>query len=64
MPPQSTPPEPLLTVRATVVLLLAVLVSGVVGGLTFLVHGSVPMAVLAGLAAMGATTVSVPPLIR
>ncbi len=64
MPPPSTSTDPLLTVRAAVVLLLAVIAGVVVGALTYLVQDSVPAALLAGLAALGATLVSAPALIR
>lgn len=64
MPPPSTSTDPLLTVRAAVVLLLAVIVGVAVGVLTYLVQDSVPAGLLAGLAAIGATTVSAATLIR
>jgi hypothetical protein len=41
-------PEPLLTVRAAVVLLLALIAGGVAGVLGYLVHRSFPDAVLVG----------------
>jgi hypothetical protein len=52
MPP---PPDPLLTVRAALVLLTAIVVGLVAGGLGYLAHHDVPTAVLvAGAAAGGA----------
>ncbi len=47
--------EPLLTLHAAVVLLSAVLIVLVVGGLTFLSTESIPTAGLAGLSAGGAS---------
>ena len=48
-----SPPDPLLTVRAAVILLLSLLVGVAAGGLTYLVRRSLPEAVLAGGAATG-----------
>jgi hypothetical protein len=48
------PPSGLLTLRSAVILLLALLAAGAAAGLTWLSHGSVPEAALAGLAALGA----------
>ena len=53
-PPPESEPTPLLTVRATVILLLAVLVGITAGVLTYLAQRSVPGAVLAGGGATGA----------
>ncbi len=51
----STPdPGPLLTVRASVVLLLALVVGVLAGGLAYLAQRSVPAAVLVGGGAAGA----------
>jgi hypothetical protein len=50
---------PFLTIHTAVVLLIAVVIGLIVGGLTFLSGGAVAAAVLAGLAAAG---VSVPGL--
>jgi hypothetical protein len=44
----STPPDPLLTVRATVVLLAALLVGLLAGVLSYLASPNVPTAVLVG----------------
>jgi hypothetical protein len=52
-------PAPFLTIHTAVVLLIAVVIGLVVGGLTFLSGGAVAAAVLAGLTAAG---VSVPVL--
>ncbi|MEV7691354.1 hypothetical protein [Streptomyces bungoensis] len=52
-------PAPFLTIHTAVVLLIAVVIGLVVGGLTFLSGGAVAAAVLAGLTAVG---VSVPVL--
>jgi uncharacterized membrane protein YccC len=52
-------PAPFLTIHTAVVLLIAVVIGLVVGGLTFLSGGAVATAVLAGLTAAG---VSVPVL--
>ncbi|AEY85287.1 hypothetical protein SHJG_0005 [Streptomyces hygroscopicus subsp. jinggangensis 5008] len=59
--PVPTPqgPAPFLTIHTAVVLLIAVVIGLVVGGLTFLSGGAVAAAVLAGLTAAG---VSVPVL--
>lgn len=59
--PVPTPqrPAPFLTIHTAVVLLIAVVIGLIVGGLTFLSGGAVAAAVLAGLAAAG---VSVPGL--
>lgn len=46
-------PDPLLTVRATVILLLALIVGAAAGGLTYLAHRSLPGAVLVGGSATG-----------
>jgi len=53
--PQS-PPDPLLTVRAAVILLMALIVGGFAGALAYLAHRSFPDAVLAGGSAMGGAT--------
>ena len=47
------PPSPLLTVRAAVVLLTALVVSLVAGGLGYLAHHDVATGVLIGGGAMG-----------
>lgn len=60
----SEPNEPLLSVRAAVVLLLAVLVGIGAGGLTVLSGQPVAAGVLAGLFAAGATLLGAPRLIR
>jgi hypothetical protein len=52
-------PAPFLTIHTAVVLLIAVVIGLVVGGLTFLSGGAVAAAVLAGLTAAG---VSIPVL--
>ncbi|MFC8393109.1 MULTISPECIES: hypothetical protein [Streptomyces] len=52
-------PAPFLTIHTAVVLLIAVVIGLIVGGLTFLSGGAVAAAVLAGLTAAG---VSVPGL--
>ncbi|MDG9711404.1 hypothetical protein [Streptomyces sp. DH10] len=52
-------PAPFLTIHTTIVLLIAVVIGLIVGGLTFLSGGAVAAAVLAGLTAAG---VSVPVL--
>ncbi|KUF19259.1 MULTISPECIES: hypothetical protein [Streptomyces] len=59
--PVPTPqgPAPFLTIHTAVVLLIAVVIGLVVGGLTFLSGGAVAAAVLAGLTAAG---VSIPVL--
>ncbi|MET4662931.1 putative membrane protein YccC [Streptomyces sp. PvP037] len=59
--PVPTPqgPAPFLTIHTAVVLLIAVVIGLIVGGLTFLSGGAVAAAVLAGLTAAG---VSVPGL--
>lgn len=59
--PVPTPqgPAPFLTIHTAVVLLIAVVIGLVVGGLTFLSGGSVAAAVLAGLTAAG---ISIPVL--
>lgn len=58
--PVPPPPEPpFISVHTAIVLLAAVLIGLIVGGLTFLSDFSSPGAVLAGL---GATGVSVPAL--
>ncbi|MDW4903215.1 hypothetical protein RB625_32910 [Streptomyces californicus] len=53
--PVPTPqgPAPFLTIHTAVVLLIAVVIGLVVGGLTFLSGGAVAAAVLAGLTAAG-----------
>jgi len=48
-----SPPSPLLTVRAAVVLLLALMVGVLTGGLSYLADHSVPAAVLWGGGAAG-----------
>ena len=53
-PPPANEPMPLLTVRAAVILLLALLVGITAGLLTYLADSSVPGAVLAGGGATGA----------
>lgn len=59
-PPQAqSEPDPLLTLRTTVILLTAAFIGLVVGGLTFLSTRSTAGAVLAGLTGFG---VSVPVL--
>jgi hypothetical protein len=50
------PPEPLLTVRAALVLLLAVVIGLLAGGLSYLADNSVPSAILRGGAASAAAT--------
>jgi uncharacterized membrane protein YgaE (UPF0421/DUF939 family) len=45
---------PFLTVHTAVVLVIAVVIGAIVGGLAFLSTGGVPAAVLAGLTATGA----------
>ncbi|MET9372256.1 hypothetical protein ABZY00_31070 [Streptomyces griseoflavus] len=59
--PVPTPqgPAPFLTIHTAVVLLIAVVIGLVVGGLTFLSGGAVAAAVLAGLTTAG---VSIPVL--
>lgn len=59
--PVPTPqgPAPFLTIHTAVVLLIAVVIGLIVGGLTFLSGGAVAAAVLAGLTAVG---VSIPVL--
>ncbi|MFE6200946.1 hypothetical protein [Streptomyces sp. NPDC057838] len=59
--PVPTPqgPAPFLTIHTAVVLLIAVVIGLVVGGLTFLSGGAVAAAVLAGLTAAG---ISIPVL--
>ncbi|MER6431918.1 hypothetical protein ABT272_29955 [Streptomyces sp900105245] len=57
--PMPQGPAPFLTIHTAVVLLIAVVIGLVVGGLTFLSGGAVAAAVLAGLTATG---VSVPVL--
>ncbi|MEV7130968.1 hypothetical protein [Streptomyces sp. NPDC093260] len=52
-------PAPFLTIHTAVVLLIAVVIGLIVGGLTFLSGGAVAAAVLAGLTAAG---VSIPVL--
>jgi uncharacterized membrane protein YccC len=52
-------PAPFLTIHTAVVLLIAVVIGLVVGGLTFLSGGAVAAAVLAGLTTAG---VSIPVL--
>ncbi|MEV5645615.1 hypothetical protein AB0L67_36720 [Streptomyces flaveolus] len=52
-------PTPFLTIHTAVVLLIAVVIGLIVGGLTLLSSGAVAAAVLAGLTAAG---VSVPAL--
>ncbi|MBD0671650.1 hypothetical protein BU198_13305 [Streptomyces sp. CBMA156] len=59
-----TAPAPLLTVRTTVVLLTAVVIGLVTGGLSFLGDGSVADSVLAGLTASGASVPALHKLIR
>ena len=49
----STPPGPLLTVRAALVLLMAIVVGLVAGGLAYLADHDIPTAVLVGGAAAG-----------
>ncbi len=49
-----SPPDPLLTVRAAVVLLLALVVGLLAGGLSYLMGHSLPSAVLSGGGAAGA----------
>ena len=49
-------PQPLLTVRAAVILLLALIVGGSAGTLAYLAHRSIPAAVLVGGSATGAAT--------
>jgi hypothetical protein len=50
----STPsPDPLLTVRAALILLLALVVGGTAGTLAYLAHYSFPAAVLMGGSAAG-----------
>ncbi|MEV7211260.1 MULTISPECIES: hypothetical protein [unclassified Streptomyces] len=53
--PVPTPqgPAPFLTIHTAVVLLIAVVIGLIVGGLTFLSGGAVAAAVLAGLTAAG-----------
>ncbi|WKX23627.1 hypothetical protein [Streptomyces sp. HUAS CX7] len=46
-------PAPFLTIHTAVVLLIAVVIGLIVGGLTFLSGGAVAAAVLAGLTAAG-----------
>jgi|HubBroStandDraft_2_1064218.scaffolds.fasta_scaffold21207_3 hypothetical protein len=54
-PVPKPPPDPLLTVRAAVILLLALIAGGVAGVLGYLAHRSFPGALLiAGSAAGGA----------
>ncbi|MEU8717930.1 hypothetical protein [Streptomyces sp. NPDC048663] len=64
--PAPTPqgPPPFMTVRTAVVLLIAVLIGLVVGGLTFLSGGAAAAAVLAGLTAAGVSTPVVHTLIQ
>ncbi|WP_445283697.1 hypothetical protein [Streptomyces sp. DSM 118148] len=57
--PRPQGPAPFLTIHTAVVLLIAVVIGMVVGGLTFLSGGAVAAAVLAGLTAAG---VSIPVL--
>jgi hypothetical protein len=59
--PAPTPqgPAPFLTIHTAVVLLIAVVIGLIAGGLTFLSGGAVAAAVLAGLTAAG---VSIPVL--
>lgn len=59
--PVPTPqgPAPFLTIHTAVVLLIAVVIGLVVGGLTFLSGGAVAAVVLAGLTAAG---ISIPVL--
>jgi hypothetical protein len=49
----SPTPAPLLTVRAAVVLLIAVVVGIVAGALGYLAHHDVPLAILVACAAAG-----------
>jgi hypothetical protein len=51
--PSSPSPDPLLTVRTTVVLMIALVVGLVAGGLAFLAHCNVATAVLVGGGAAG-----------
>ncbi|TXR94528.1 hypothetical protein EAO73_34985 [Streptomyces sp. col6] len=53
--PASTPPgsPPFLTIHTAVVLLIAVVIGLIAGGLTFLSGGAAAAAVLAGLTAAG-----------
>lgn len=54
-PDRSRRPEPLLTVRSAVVLLVAIVVGVLAGGLSYLADHSVPAAVLWGGGAAGST---------
>ena len=54
--PPADEPTPLLTVRATVILLLALLIGITAGLLTYLAQHSVPEAILTGGGATGAAT--------
>jgi hypothetical protein len=54
---RSPSPDPLLTVRAAVVLLIAVVVGLVAGAVGFLAHRDLPTAVLVGGGAAGAALV-------
>ncbi|MGP3941384.1 hypothetical protein [Streptomyces sp. 6N106] len=53
-PSDSAPAEPFLSVHTTVVLLTALVIGLVIGGLTALTGVSVPAAVIAGLTSAGA----------
>lgn len=53
----SSPAKPLLTTRAAVVLLLALVAGLVAGGLSYLSEPSLPSAVLVGGGAMGGSLV-------
>ncbi|MBQ0867407.1 hypothetical protein [Streptomyces sp. RK75] len=61
----ATPPEPpFLSMHSAIVLLAAVVIGLVVGGLTFLSQFSAPRAVLAGLGAAGLSIPALRSLIR
>ncbi|MFJ3791354.1 hypothetical protein [Kitasatospora sp. NPDC090091] len=62
--PQNQPgPAPFLTVRTAIILVAAVVIGLVVGGLTFLGGGPVAAAVLAGLTGSGASVLGLHQLI-
>lgn len=62
--PERFPPEPFLSLHTTVVLLVALVIGLVVGGLTALAGSSAAAAVIAGLTASGAATPVLRTLIR
>ncbi|MGW7330141.1 hypothetical protein ACWGIU_16400 [Streptomyces sp. NPDC054840] len=63
-PPHESNTQPFLSLHTTVVLLTALVIGLVIGGLTFLTGASAAAAVIAGLTSAGASTTVLRSLIR